>query len=997
MTKRDSELKSDDSIGLADYQHLIGFSTIGVVVLDLVGSILVSNPSFCDLLGVTSGRLCGKEIRSYFTDESEKLRFDKYLQGLKKQLVLKGTFITEIGSEEGVNSEVRLALHLKSDKNGDPQGFIVSLHDISNNEKRDVELQGMLDNQNKMIDVIREPLWIIQDTSVLHCNLAAMKLTHSKRPRLLEDLLDNLNFLNEPSLTESGNISIDSLEGVSVSFELSESEKAFGKIKLTKTTWSQNHAWLITIQDETQISLLQKQIQKMEKRLLHSKQSKREFLENLSEELVGPLKEISERAENLLGNSPSEKVGIVSTNLNIIRSSCQHLSNIIDSFVVFSKLNQEILSIEKQSINCKELFESLHKSASKQALDKHLKLIFNVEENLDQIHGDPKRLHQILSHLILNSIKSSSDGKIAVTLKKDRDLARFSITDNGSGLSQEQLEGLFQPLSQKSNSVFLNEGIGVGISFAICKSLIELHGGTIKVQSLQSVGSIVSFTIPLESTPEKKERLDAQTTGSSDDLPFNSIPGTNYSHLDTAITEDSCKPLILVVDDERINLLTLGYMLELNGYRVTTASGSLQALEIIQKNRPDLILLDLMMPIMDGFEMCRRVRENFSPNELPILILTAKHNKEDLIAGFQAGANDYLSKPFNREELLSRIKVQLQIRENTQLKEEIIRREKAEAELSRTCYSLAKTLDTGEECIIAFDQNYKVSFFNQRAEKTLGYQIQQFGGRSLGELFTRNISEKLVIELDKLGKDDSTNELQLSFPLTLAKPNGNLKSIKSEITKYVFERELFFVMSLQDSSTSESNKLIGGILAGLEGSQKIGKNPDTGSNDKVQALSGVFNNILKYLSSGGAELVKDPRSDAKTGKINKSALMPESDISLEYRICLVAVMNLSLSYWEKSTLKNKTQFAEESGIWNVSLDGGETFRTRTLDKYLLLGTLPLKPRWKDVVETAQYVLVNCPDQDQNDKNKLEEQLSGLLDLRQKLSMMNEGISIFGKN
>ncbi len=233
----------------------------------------------------------------------------------------------------------------------------------------------------------------------------------------------------------------------------------------------------------------------------------------------------------------------------------------------------------------------------------------------------------------------------------------IAVCDTGIGIPEDKLERIFESFEQGEGSTARKYG-GTGLGLAVTKQLVELHGGKIWVQSSVGIGSRFMFALPISEEPL------GDTVS-----PSMAVSGIRYleEEMGSAITVPSIDYSaggdfhILIVDDEPVNLQVLNNHLKANNYRVTQAFNGQEALNFLNNNEFDLILLDVMMPNMSGYEVCAKVREKYPAPSLPILMLTAKNQVADLVTGFQFGANDYLTKPFAKDELLSRIKTHLRL------------------------------------------------------------------------------------------------------------------------------------------------------------------------------------------------------------------------------------------------------------------------------------------------------------------------------------------------
>ncbi|NES23068.1 MAG: response regulator, partial [Symploca sp. SIO3E6] len=243
----------------------------------------------------------------------------------------------------------------------------------------------------------------------------------------------------------------------------------------------------------------------------------------------------------------------------------------------------------------------------------------------------------------------------------------ISVQDTGIGIPEENLDRIFESFEQADGSTAREYG-GTGLGLAVTKKLVELHGGEITVESTVGEGTCFSFTLPMATS--QPSVITPQSSQLSVASHQTSIPTTIDNGLQTnnkQLTTNNQQPTtnqfkVLIVDDEPVNLQVLVNHLSLENYAIARAINGMEALELIENGfQPDLLLLDVMMPKMTGYEVCQKIREKFPATELPVLMLTAKNRVSDVVEGLTAGANDYLSKPVSKKELLARIKTQLQL------------------------------------------------------------------------------------------------------------------------------------------------------------------------------------------------------------------------------------------------------------------------------------------------------------------------------------------------
>ncbi len=262
-----------------------------------------------------------------------------------------------------------------------------------------------------------------------------------------------------------------------------------------------------------------------------------------------------------------------------------------------------------------------------------------------------------------NAIKFTEQGHITVSARAVDGKIQIAVRDTGIGIAADNMEKIFRHFEQADGGTARTYG-GTGLGLSISKHLIELHGGQIWCESQLGRGSTFFFTLPASSVDAVEE---SPTISQLLQPPLVIETVENLAgHKSSSPSPSFEGQQIMVVDDEPLNLEVVSTQLMLHNFQAITAAGGPQALEVIERQGiPDLVLLDVMMPHMTGLEVCQTIRQTYSENELPIILLTAKNQIADLIAGFSSGANDYIIKPFSSQELIARIQNHIKIKNLT--------------------------------------------------------------------------------------------------------------------------------------------------------------------------------------------------------------------------------------------------------------------------------------------------------------------------------------------
>ncbi|HWP68976.1 MAG TPA: ATP-binding protein, partial [Rectinemataceae bacterium] len=255
--------------------------------------------------------------------------------------------------------------------------------------------------------------------------------------------------------------------------------------------------------------------------------------------------------------------------------------------------------------------------------------------------ADENRLQQVLFNLVENAVKFTPSGEITVRAAVRGQAAEITVRDTGIGIPAGKLTSIFDPYVQAHVTDTSFRGTGLGLS--ITKRLIEMHGGAIRVESAVGEGSRFIFTLPCGEKTAVPEKNAGTDTRRAEEEPA------------VADTAPLCAGTILIVDDEPVNLRVLESHLAANGYRVFKAYSGAEALGLIRPDRFDLVILDVMLPEISGYEVCRTIRAEYTLAELPVLIVTVKNKTDDIVMALECGANDYLAKPFDSKELIARV------------------------------------------------------------------------------------------------------------------------------------------------------------------------------------------------------------------------------------------------------------------------------------------------------------------------------------------------------
>lgn len=405
-------------------------------------------------------------------------------------------------------------------------------------------------------------------------------------------------------------------------------------------SYTPNVEWHETIEKQCQlfaemISAAFKQQQLLENALKEklraekSEQATRDFVAMINHELRTPLNGLLGSADLMEDTEITEYQQIL---LSTIHQSGEMLRVIINDLLDFSKMSAGMLELKIDSFEPRLLFNMIEKIFFLQVEEKKLEFIINIDDAIPlRLQGDVDRIQQILVNLIGNAIKFTEKGSITLTTSWKESTLEFVVSDTGCGIPIDKQSSLFDPFVQVDNSSQRKfEGTGLGLS--ICKFLVKEMQGRLSVKSEEGEGCEFTVCIPLSSEYKKSEEI-------------------INAYIDFPIEQLS----VLAVEDIKMNRVILKMMLAKLGVSPDFAENGLQALKYLEKNTVDIILMDCRMPVLDGFETTKRLREKGYSK--PILALTAGTTSIEVEACINAGMDDTLNKPYKAEELELMLKV----------------------------------------------------------------------------------------------------------------------------------------------------------------------------------------------------------------------------------------------------------------------------------------------------------------------------------------------------
>ncbi|MDN3204099.1 response regulator [Algoriphagus sediminis] len=387
-------------------------------------------------------------------------------------------------------------------------------------------------------------------------------------------------------------------------------------------------------------------------------EAKSAFLSTVSHELRTPLtsvlgfaKIIQKRLEEKIFPLVDQKdpktgraLNQVSQNLNVVISEGERLTTLINDVLDLAKIEAGKMDWSEEQVNLTEVVERAIAATNSLFESNKLKLIRDFDQNIPEISGDNNKLIQVVINLISNAVKFTEKGGVTCRIKRSGNEIITSIIDTGMGIAPEDFDAVFEQFKQVGGDTLTDKPKGTGLGLPICKEIIEHHGGRIWLESKVGEGSNFSFALPIKNRVttnyEEPIHLDQLVDQLKNKMVFSRLKSVkNNAH-------------ILIVDDEQSIRSLLSQELAEAGYLTSEASNGKEAIESIRENRPDLVILDIMMPEINGFDVAAILKNDPQTMDIPIIILSIVQDKA---RGFRIGVDRYLTKPIDTNQLFEDI------------------------------------------------------------------------------------------------------------------------------------------------------------------------------------------------------------------------------------------------------------------------------------------------------------------------------------------------------
>ncbi|MEB3192023.1 MAG: PAS domain S-box protein [Snowella sp.] len=405
-------------------------------------------------------------------------------------------------------------------------------------------------------------------------------------------------------------------------------------------------------QELTERQQTQQALTERNQQLIRATRLKDEFLANMSHELRTPLNAILGMAEAMQESIFGEITERQKKSLQTIERSGQHLLSLINDILDVAKIESGQLELQCQPTSVPSLCTTSLAFIQQQAFSKQIHVEIQLPQHLPDLLIDERRIRQVLINLLNNAVKFTPEGgritlevsQVATPPENAADLPppsylQIAVMDTGIGIAPEDIPKLFQPFIQ-IDSALNRKYEGTGLGLTLVKRLVELHGGQVTVSSEVNVGSCFRIELPCAVSEFKA----SPSTFRAESTIAANGPNANESRV-------TGSPVILLAEDNEANLITLSCYLEAKGYQLITAKEGETAIALARSEQPDVIVMDIQMPGMDGLEVIQQMRRSPNLSSIPIIALTALAKNEDRQRCLEAGANEYLSKPVRLKDL----------------------------------------------------------------------------------------------------------------------------------------------------------------------------------------------------------------------------------------------------------------------------------------------------------------------------------------------------------
>lgn len=634
----------------AEVQDLYENAPIGYHSLDVNGIVIMVNQTHLNWLGYTREEIIGHSITDFFTPVSQDA-FEAVFPVFKQQGWIRDLEM-DLLRKDGTSIPVLISATAVYDEHGT---YSASRSAVFNNTMRrqaELALRESEEQTRLLFEESPDAVILLNDSvRIVQMNRAFELITGYASDVLIGRTLDSMDLIPREQIVQLGVAIAQHLSSRNRFAAAEMSLKQFnGEIRVVAARVfgliirGRQH-YLASMRDITTEKHVAETLRRANTELERAARTKDEFLANMSHELRTPLNAILALSEGLLEQVRGPLNERQQAALRSIEASGRHLLALINDILDLSKVEAGRSDIQIETVMVVEVCQASLQFVKEVAGKKALMLAFQLNNQLATVQADPKRLKQMLVNLLSNAVKfTPAKGRVSLEVEVDptAGVVRFAVQDTGIGIAVDDMGRLFKPFTQLDSSLSRqHEGTGLGL--ALVHSLTELHGGSITVES--EVGKGSRFTIALPYHPPELTHAKP-----SADPPPAEVPMVAQPMIATPTGSR-----ILLVEDNEFNIAAISEYLEDKGYQVSVARNGREALTMVGEAHPDLILMDIQMPEIDGLEATRRLRAMPDFMRTPIIALTALAMPGDRERCLKAGANEYMTKPVSLKGLIEAI------------------------------------------------------------------------------------------------------------------------------------------------------------------------------------------------------------------------------------------------------------------------------------------------------------------------------------------------------
>ncbi len=613
------------------YRLLVNNMYEGIMQTTLDDEILFVNPRLCEMLGYREEELIGKTgYEVLLFEEDRQTAIEKNNLRTKK---ISDRYIIKLRRKDGSAVWTQISGSPVYDNNGKVTGTIGLITDITQLKETQKALIDSEERFKKLSSLTFEGITIHNNGICIDVNDSFCRLLGYERDEIIgKNLITAVVREDYHKLVKEKIVQFYAKPYEIIGIKKDGSEFP-AEIVARDINWKGETIRVAAVRDVTERKQYELEIIAAKQKAEESDRLKSAFLANMSHEIRSPMNSIVGFA-NIL-KEPDLSHDERKEYVEIINGSSRQLLSLINDVIDISKIESGIFSLEKSRFSLAKVLSEIQKEFSLEAQKKNLDLKLNIDTSLKEtdILADLTRFKQIFHNLIGNALKFTYEGFVEFGCNICNEGLCFYVKDSGIGISKDNFEIIFDRFRQIEDSSTRSFG-GTGLGLAITKALVEKMDGSITVESTAGKGSVFSFVLPSSTTVKNETKKAESKSKSAGDLQKTKIK-------------------ILIAEDEQTNYLLLKKIFAGDNYLLTRASNGAEAVELFKKEPFDIIIMDIKMPVMNGYEAAKRIRE--IDKDIPIVALTAYAMSGDREKALRAGCTDYISKPCYKDIVIKKV------------------------------------------------------------------------------------------------------------------------------------------------------------------------------------------------------------------------------------------------------------------------------------------------------------------------------------------------------